>query len=148
MNEIGAARNQLTDTTAGLDRQGKEALDSYGYAGTFDPNGVLSGVGEVNYANPFSRASLLKRSYDQGVRGNTNRMAARGQLYAGSLVNAQNDTLWNRQRGEDANVRGLQSLIGGLLSRRQQANTAFGRAEISARGSNMARWIGRLDNGS
>lgn len=43
-----------------------------------------------DYANnPFSRAALLRQSFDSATRGTTNSYAAGGHLYSGALHNAQ-----------------------------------------------------------
>lgn len=44
----------------------------------------------LDYSNPYSRASLLKKAYDQRSTGEGNSLAARGQLYSGAYQNAQN----------------------------------------------------------
>lgn len=56
---------------------------SYGY----DPTGALiTGGADLN---PYAQAAVLKRNYDNSVRGTTNSYAAQGQLYSGALKNAQ-----------------------------------------------------------
>ena len=46
-------------------------------------------------ANPYSKAALLQKSYDQTRAGSINSAAASGQLYSGSLQNRQNADLQN-----------------------------------------------------
>ena len=46
----------------------------------------------VDVTNPYSRAALLKRSYLQNRAGNTNSMAARGQMHSSAYKRAQTNT--------------------------------------------------------
>lgn len=74
----GAERN-YGNKLAGLGAQRVIAQQNYG----IDP-------GFNDYANnPYSRAALLRKAYEANSQGDTTSYAARGQLYAGSLVNAQ-----------------------------------------------------------
>lgn len=99
--------NQTHDATqAGLVNQKQQALLNYGYdyvngTLTFDPK------------NPFSQAAMLKRSYDQAQTGNTNSYAARGQLYSGALQNAQNESGFQNQRGNDTLIKNLTNFLTG-----------------------------------
>jgi hypothetical protein len=54
--------------------------------------------------NPYSKATLLQRSYDNARRGTTN--SAGNQLYAGSTVNAQNANTFSYNEGYDALQKG------------------------------------------
>jgi hypothetical protein len=82
---IGAFAGTRDNTIAGLVQNRGAGLQEYGYtedpnthAIAFDPN------------NPYSQAALLRKHYQQAKTGNTTSYAASGQLYAGSLQNAQN----------------------------------------------------------
>jgi hypothetical protein len=88
----------------------QQALSQYGY--TQDSAGALA----FDATNPFSQAAMLKRNYDQAQRGNTNSYAARGQLYSGALQNAQNQTAFQNQAGNDA----LQKSLLGFLANNTQ----------------------------
>jgi hypothetical protein len=79
--EAAAGRNvQYADAQATYD-QGRIGRD-FGY----------NAQGAVDPSNPYSRAALLDRNFRQSTLGNTNSYASQGQLYAGSLQNAQNAT--------------------------------------------------------
>jgi hypothetical protein len=83
----------------------------YGYSTSFTPGQIdpatgLAGdpniqVTGIDTSNPYSRAALLQRSFDQTKAGNTNSYAARGQLYAGSLNNAQGAAQTNFNTSSD-----------------------------------------------
>ncbi len=73
-------------------------------------------------SNPYSRAAALQESYDNAKRGNTNNYAARGQLYAGSLQNAQNTSADGFNKGRSA-------LINEFLGRQ----AALNQSDLAAR---------------
>lgn len=50
-------------------------------------------------ANPYSQAAQLQRSFQNSQRGSLNGYAAQGQLYAGSLQNAQEANLKGYNQG-------------------------------------------------
>lgn len=141
--EVGNAAKNRDVTLAGIGRERNDALATYGYTGTFDQSGNLVGR-QFDPNNPFSRAALLKRTYDQTSRGNVNRMAVRGQLNAGSFQNLKNNTDFGYMQGEDANQKSLNALIGSLIGRQQAANTSYDSAVVQAGGSRLARALGGL----
>jgi hypothetical protein len=95
--QIGTFGKTRDDTIAGLVQQRGAGLQAYGYtedptthAIAFDPN------------NPYSQAALLRKHYQQAKTGNTTSYAASGQLYAGSLQNAQNASTDQFNAGDNA----------------------------------------------
>lgn len=83
-------------------------------------------------SNPYSRAAAMQESYDNSKRGNTNSFAARGQLYAGSLQDAQNTSAENFDKGRDALIREFLGKQAALA----QSDTAAGNAlTIAATGA-------------
>lgn len=141
--EVGNYEKGRSTALGGLTRERNDALATYGYTGTFDAAGNLVDR-QFDPNNPFSRAALLKRTYDQSSRGNVNRMAARGQLNAGSFQNLKNNTDFGYMQGEDANQKSLNALIGSLIGRQQTVNTEFDSKIIGARGSLLSRALGGL----
>ena len=117
--QYGADVNAATlnrDTTLSQDAADRAALGGiYGLA--------LDASGNVidDHTNPFSRAAAQQTAYDNAVRGTTNSMAARGQLYSGALQNEQN---WNAQQ----NLKGRDALVREFMGR----NTALNRADTAA----------------
>jgi hypothetical protein len=103
--------------------------------------------GAVNNLNPYAQAAILKRNYDNSVRGTDNSYAASGQLYAGSRVNAQaaNDfgygasmdqlkrTASDFYHGQDLNVQGVKDQ--GLFTLAQALGPAFAAFLAQQRGS-------------
>jgi hypothetical protein len=76
------------DTIAGLKQARTSGLSDYGYTETTGPDGLPQIAFDPN--NPYSQAALLRKHYQQAKLGNTTSYAAAGQLYAGSLQNAEN----------------------------------------------------------
>lgn len=94
---------------------------------------------KVDVTNPFSRAALLVRTHRQNERGNTNSYAARGQLYAGSLQNAQNEEGFRYQGGQDALLKDFSSKWGGLYGQWLQAQQAGGQQSLDNLAAAQAR---------
>ena len=119
----GLAR-QRDDTLAGLAQQQTGTLADYGYGATFDPQGNVTGL-SFYPANPFSRAALLRRNYQQSKTGTQNSMAARGQLYSGALVNAQNTNDVGYLQGENALQNAVTQALIAIARRRSGAGTDY-----------------------
>ena len=79
---------------------------------------------DVDVSNPFSQAALMKRTWLQNQKGNTNSMAARGQLRSGALQNAQNRTGFEFEQGKDSLIKNFNGGVGGLLGQWTQAGGA------------------------
>ncbi len=117
---------QRDATLASLTQRRTSTLSDYGYDQNlaFDPN------------NPFSRAALLKRHYDQSRTGDVNNYASRGQLYAGSLQNQLNERNFGQQQGEDS----LQKqLIKFLANNAEQTNKAGTDYELNVMNAGAAK---------
>lgn len=86
----------------------------------------------ADYAsNPYSRASLLQRSYDNAKRGSLN--TAGNQLYAGSYVNAQNSNTHNFNLGHDELQKAYDSDYAQYQGGRQAAEDQY-RSELAQAG--------------
>jgi hypothetical protein len=113
--QAGLAR-QRDVTYTGLEQQRQGAYLQYGYKQ--DANGQIT----FDATNPYSQAAMAKRQYDQQRAGNTNSMAARGQLYSGALTNAQNAT--SMQEGQTNDT--LQKQFASFLARTEAAKAQAG----------------------
>jgi hypothetical protein len=83
-------------------------------------------------SNPYSQAKMLEKSYQTNQRSSTNSYAGSGQLYAGSLQNAQNTNRFNYDKGVDEAKTRYQSIIAGLAQREREAGTAQDAAKLGA----------------
>lgn len=111
-------QQQLGNTQADINQQEQDVKRQYGLD---DPT------------DPFSRAALLRQSYQNRVRGTTNSYAANGQLYAGSEQNAQNSNATNFTQGQDALRKAQDGQIANLERQRTQAifNAASGNLDAT-----------------
>lgn len=98
---LQANQNRYNTTTAGLDNQERQLGVNYG----------MGQYGGDIASNPYSRAALLQRSYDQNQKRSLNSMAAAGQLYSGSTTNAYNLNRFNRDQASDALAKDFQARI-------------------------------------
>lgn len=138
----GVARTR-DDTLAGIGRERNQALADYGYTGTFDQAGNLTGR-TVDPNNPFSRAALLKRTYDQRAGSNTNNYASRGLLQSGAFQAAKDNTDFGYLQGMNENERNFDAVIGNLIGRTASANTNYATGLSTAGAENLARLLGGL----
>lgn len=94
-------------------------------------------------ANPFSRAALLQRTYDQNKAKTVNSYAGQGQLYSSSLGGAQAYDAYNNQQGYDALSKAYQSQLLGYTNQGNQLdldqNLAIGNASAEALGRRVSQ---------
>lgn len=79
----------------------------------------------ADQSNPFSRATLLQRSYDQQQARTGNQYARMGQLYAGSLSTARAEDRFQQERSLDEVLREYQAELGGLSQEELAAGRGF-----------------------
>lgn len=132
-NTVTGVNATLTNTLAGLTAQQTNSLLDYGYTAAPGANGELDlSTLKVDPNNPFSKAALLQRSFDQAQRGNRTSYAARGHLYSGALQNAQNESRHQFEAGSNQLQRGLGGTLAELARRRQTAKTTANNQITSA----------------
>lgn len=140
---VGAVNQSLNNLQTYLTNQGQALGLNYGVNYTGDPTTGTAGNFQidpnVDVSNPFSKAALLKKSYDQSVSGNTNSYAAQGQLYSGALQNAQNQSGLSYQQGQDALLKDFGSQFGGLYQQWLQAQQAATGQLTDAQAAALAR---------
>jgi hypothetical protein len=109
--QVAALARQRDDTLLSLAGQRTQNLQEYGF--TQAPTGAIA----FDPSNPFSRAALLRKNYQESKQGTQTGYAARGQLYAGALQTAQaaNDTGFNQ------NENSLERALIGFLTNNQGA---------------------------
>ena len=128
--DVNAAQLNL-DTTL----QGNQALR--GQLGSQYGLGVdASGNVFDDKSNPWSKAAALQTAHDNAVRGTNTSYAARGQLYAGSRINAQNYNEEQTLRGRDALVREFMAANTGLKNSDLAATNAYNSAYSNAQAAN------------
>lgn len=119
-NDEAGAQKRLANTNASLDA---------GWIGTENEFGLAPGFNDYA-SNPYSRAALLQRSYDNAKRGTLN--SAGQQLYSGSYINAQNtnthDFSMGRDELEKARGRAYSEYIGNKQRAQDEYNEALSNA--------------------
>lgn len=96
-------QNANQHAQANYDYQGHSIGQQYGYD---SGGGLISSGADLN---PYAVAAVMKRNYDNSVRGTNNSYAAQGQLYAGSLKNAQASNDYNYGLQSDQTQRAAQN---------------------------------------
>lgn len=150
-NSLGDIQTGLNNLQGYLTGQGKSLASSLGvnYSGDLtNPSSLSFSIDpNVDVSNPFSKAALLKRSFQQTQRGNTNSYAARGQLYSGALQNAQNDAAFNNLQGQDSLLKAAGSGFGDLYKQWLDANTNATSQRSGAASDAYNRFITLLGQG-
>jgi hypothetical protein len=124
--EYNAATSRRNTALAGFAQQRASGLSDYGYTeGSHDPNVSGFGALTIDPNNPFSKAALLKRSYDQSRRASGQSMASRGQLYAGAYQNTQDAINRGQLGAEDTLQKGLTRFLAQNTQGFHQAGTDF-----------------------
>lgn len=129
-NDEAGALKRRNDTLTSLDASHLRSQQDFGLEGPW-----------ADYAtNPYSQAALLQRSYDTAQRGSKNSYAGQGQLYAGSLVNANNTNTHQFQLGRNDLQKRAAEDFARYQSERTGAEDAYNEAV------SQARW-GRIEAG-
>jgi len=128
---------QWTQDTGGVITGAGQTATEFGASApttTYDANGnpTISGM-QVNWDNPdgiaqnnpFSKAALLIRSYQQGVQGTSNSYAARGQHSSGAYQRAQGSNAFGFEQGKS----GINTALANFMT---GANQGLGQATINA----------------
>lgn len=135
-SELGANAAPYNTGLAQLPGNVGAAAHQAGYSTYLsDPNDPTSiNVGAIDTSNPYSRAALLQKSYDQNRAGATTSMASRGQLYSGAHQNAQNVAQSDFNRDSTLNREGLTGTISSYINNLQQLGAQRLQADTSSFG--------------
>lgn len=107
--QVGSLRNTNAGTLANIQNQENTARSQYGF--------------DDQYANdPYTRANLLKQSWNTNRLKATNAMASRGQLYSGATSNALGYADEGYNRDYNTAQQGYQDLLNRFSTQRLQAN--------------------------
>jgi hypothetical protein len=114
--------------------------------GEIDPNTGLAGdpsvsITGVDASNPYSSAALLQKSYDQQKAGNTTSYAAQGQLYSGSLGNAQTAAKTGYDTGYNQLTGGFKGIVGDWIRGLGSSRLGAGAAKTTALGDLQASQV-------
>ena len=132
---MGAAERARARALAEITAQRASLGSTYGM-GVNSQGGVFD-----DPSNPYSRAAVLKLIYDRRVQGNTNQMAARGQLYSGALQTEQNTAASDNSRQRDALIREFLANNVSLTAQELAAQDAYTDSVSGAGADRIARAI-------
>jgi hypothetical protein len=119
VDSVGNESSFASDLGATLADRPKDADGAY-----LDPSAVTTGTfdwGGVQASNPFSKAALLVRNYQQQRGRTTNGYAAQGQLYSGAIQNQRGQDTFGYQQGQDTLQKALQEYLTGQSRSRRDA---------------------------
>jgi hypothetical protein len=131
---IALLQRQRDQQLATITAERARTLSDYGFQEsangmlTFDPN------------NPFSKSSVMKKTYDTNRRSTAQSMGSGGQLYAGSFQNAQDLIGRNQLQSEDALQKNLQAFLARNAGQRAEAGTGYETAAAQAYGDRIGRF--------
>jgi hypothetical protein len=138
--QIGGLENRRDSTLAGLTGGRTRGLAEYGFTeSAFDPATQEMGALAFDPNNPFSKAALLKKTFDTAHRSAGQSMGAQGQLYAGAYQNQQDLLGRNQLQGEDSLQKSLAAFLSGNSGQRTQAQTDFELDSGQAFGDRVSR---------
>lgn len=140
--------SQFVDDARLLEKQRDTTLNSLGEqrTGTRLDYGYSDDAGNVvDPSNPFSRAALLKRLWDQGRAGDRTSFAARRQLYSGAYGNARSFRDFNEMRKENANKTAFAQALAAIARGETDARTRYEIGIQEALGRGTARGLAQGD---
>jgi hypothetical protein len=124
--QMAALDKTRTSDLAAVTGDRTRGLGEYGFTeSAFDPATQTMGALAFDPNNPFSKAALLKKSYDTGRASTGQSMASRGQLYSGAYQNSQDLVNRNQLQGEDTLQKSLSQFLAGNSGRSTQAQTNY-----------------------
>lgn len=145
-SQVGNNNQTGGDNDLGYIQQRNAGLSNLGYTGTYDPADPfsLASGSSLTYdpSNPFSQATLLRTHFEAAKRGDTNNLAARGQLYSGALGNQLGIDQSGFNQSDDALLKQAQGLVAGAIqSHRTNMNTygPQGSANLDAQAASVGR---------
>jgi hypothetical protein len=131
---VALLQRQRDEGLASITANRQQGLSNYGF--TEGPNGTLA----VDPNNPFSQASLLKKSYDTNRRSTGQSMASGGQLYSGAFQNAQDLVNRNELQASDALQKAAASFLAKNTQAGKEAATNYEIAAGQAYGDRVGRF--------
>jgi len=141
--QIAALQRTKANTIAGLAAARTQGYANYGYTGTeqTDPvTGLISVTGlTFNPNDPFSKASLLKKTYDASRARSAESSAASGGLYSGAAQHAQDYGVRQQMQAEDALQKSLISFLGRNAQQQVQAGVDYETGAGQAYGDRVTR---------
>ena len=110
------------DSTRVIHRAGEVDQTSYTEPTSFTSGDTVGGYGNTDPNNPFSRASMLHKSYANANNVSSGSFANRGQLGSGAYQRQQGRNTMGYDQGRDSLLKGFAARLGEFQGQR---NTAY-----------------------
>ena len=104
--------------------EGRAASD-FGFQLNRDPTTGFATAGGLDLSNPFSKMSLLQRSYETSQRATGNQYASMGQGFTGAFNAAQGENTRGYQQGYDALTKQFADILMGFAQDRLNAKNSY-----------------------
>ena len=111
-----------------IHRAGEVDQTSYTQPTSFTSGDTVGGYGNTDPNNPFSRASMLHRSYTNANNVSSGSFANRGQLSSGAYQRAQGRNTMGYDQGRDSLLKAFAARLGEFQGQR---NTAYSTNDTS-----------------
>ena len=113
------------DPTRVIHRAGEVNFDTgFSAPDSFQSGDTVGGFGNTDPNNPFSRASMLHKSYAAANDVSSGSFANRGQLSSGAYQRQQGRNTFGYEQGKDALLKGFASRLNEFQAQRQGAYNA------------------------
>ena len=112
-----------------IHRAGEVDQTSYTQPTSFTSGDTVGGYGNTDPNNPFSRASMLHKSYANANNVSSGSFANRGQLGSGAYQRAQGRNTMGYDQGRDSLLKGFAARLGEFQGQR---NTAYNTNDTTA----------------
>ena len=112
-----------------IHRAGEVDQTSYTQPTSFTSGDTVGGYGNTDPNNPFSRASMLHKSYANANSVSSGSFANRGQLGSGAYQRAQGRNTMGYDQGRDSLLKGFAARLGEFQGQR---NTAYNTNDTTA----------------
>ena len=111
---------------------------------SFTSGDTVGGYGNTDASNPFSRASMLHKSYANANNVSANSFANRGQLSSGAYQRQQGRNTMGYDQGRDTLMKGFAARMGDFQSQRSGAYGAYDSSDLTNRNElfnrNVTKW--------
>jgi len=131
---VALLQRQRDEGLASIAGERARSLSDYGFHE--GPTGTLT----FDANNPFSKAAVMKKSYDTNRRSTAQSLGSGGQLYSGAFQNAQNLVNRNQLQSEDTLTKNLQAFLARNTGQRKEALTNYELAAGQAYGDRVGRF--------
>jgi len=122
--------NSITFNTMKGQAQNQWGIDNAKIQHQIDSNSLDIGAdssGKIDYSNidvtnPFSKAALLQRNFNQQQSRDTNSYAAQGQQRSGAMIRQRANTQFGFEQGQDQLQKALNNMLAEAALQKQQTN--------------------------